>query len=254
MLSKQSSAMELKEVEERFLSAAHEVKKVRAAARQVWEEEHATALNTKTDGWKQLAERTLPSGDVERPIGREIISALRKHLAGLQGNRCCYCRRWLQNVAHARPIEHILSRKDYPQFSLAYINLALCCRDCNQMKSDDNWSTVEKSATEYPIDIEDFFHPRLHPYDQHIRYVRVESNGVSIAIYHGATEQGRRLCRHHLKKVSQVDALFKNNRQIANVVERLQAAGDTADEVQATRLREFIDALHKSVRRIAGIE
>lgn len=250
---------ELDRDEAAFLSRPHKSKSLWKEAREIWDEEQKASSENFEDRWSRLAQRTVlkpnpnPKGET-RPIGAEIVSTLRRHLANLQGTRCCYCRRWLQNIAHARPVEHILSRDGYPQFSLHYRNLALACRDCNQQKTNQNWTTLDQAATTYPAPdkISDYFHPRLHIFDGHIRYVRVETNDAAVAIYQGLTEQGRQLCRDHLKKISQVDALFKNNRRLSGVIERLQAAGDNPDEAARTRLSEFVDTLHEAIFRIAG--
>jgi uncharacterized protein (TIGR02646 family) len=253
------SVEELDRDEAAFLARPHKYQYLQSEARKIWAEEQKIPVSGREDGWSRLAQHTVlkpnpnPKGET-RPIGAEIISALRRHLANLQGTRCCYCRRWLQNIAHARPVEHILSRDEYPQFSLHYRNLALACRDCNHQKTNNNWTTLARTATTYPLpeDASDYFHPRLHVYDGHIRYVRVETNDAAIAIYQGLTDQGRQLCRDHLKKISQVDALFKNNRQLSGEIERLQAAGDNPDEAERVKLNEFVDALHEAIYRIAG--
>ena len=254
MTRTQRTAIELNSAEQEFLARPHSVKSLWGQARTVWAEERDLSETKHEDRWSVLAQRTLPkTRGVDRAFGAEIVSALRKHLTDLQGSRCCYCRRWLQNVAYARPVEHVLSRDDYPQFSLHYWNLALACRDCNQVKSNKKWTSLPVTADEYPIDAHDYFHPRIHFFDAHIRYVRVETNDASIAIYQGITEQGRQLCREHLKKISQVDALFRNNRQISSAIERLQAVGDMPNKEATTKLGEFIDTLHTAIYRIAGL-
>lgn len=250
----QRTAIELNSAEQEFLAHPHSVKGLWGQARTAWTEERDLSETRREDRWAVLAKRTIPKArGADRPFGAEIVFALRKHLANLQGSRCCYCRRWLQNVAHARPVEHVLSRDDYPQFSLHYWNLALACRDCNHVKTNKKWTSLPVTAAEYPINADDYFHPRIHIFDAHIRYVRVETNDASIAIYQGITEQGRQLCREHLKKISQVDALFRNNRQISSAIERLQAVGDVPNQEATTKLGEFVDALHTAIYRIAGL-
>lgn len=253
MKVKQRTAEELNKCLQEFLSQPHEVKKLQAEAKKIWESEQELSAKKNEDRWTALRDYSIKNDKGEnRAIGNEILSALRSRLAKLQGNRCCYCRRWLQNIAHARPIEHVLSRNDYPQFSLHYWNLAVCCRDCNQLKSDNNWSLLPKDANEYPSEIPNHFHPRIHIFDGHVRYIRVETNNTSIAIYHGLTTQGRHLCREHLKTISQVDALFRNNRRITEAIERLQLAGEVSDPKATAKLREFIESLHTAIYRIAS--
>jgi uncharacterized protein (TIGR02646 family) len=235
-----------------FLSQPHETKALWADAKKLWEQEQACSEGSRLDRWTALTNyKTKHKNGKPREFGKEVIFALRKHLAKLQGNRCCYCRRWLQPVAPARPVEHILSRKDYPQFSMNYWNLVVCCRDCNQRKTADNWSTLSCTARAYPIQVTEHFHPRIHIFDSHIRYLRVETNDVSIAIYHGLTPQGRHLCREHLKTISQVDGLMSNNKRVANAVARLQAAGQVRDPGTTREFDAFINELHVAFHRMA---
>lgn len=251
-MSADRTAVELNQQREQFLLSPHKAKKFRATARTLWESEQDLSEKNRTDGWTLLYKHTVKKPDgTDRTFGVEVICALRVHLACLQQNKCCYCRRWLQNVAQARPVEHILSRDDYPQFSLNYWNLALCCRDCNQLKTNKNWSALPSTATAYPSTVADHYHPRLHIYDRHIRFVRLETNDSSIAVYQGLTKQGRQLCRDHLKTISQVDSLFRNNPRISQAIERLQARGDVIDRDAHSSLGEFINALHTAVHRIA---
>lgn len=252
------TTQEIDNEESAFFSEPHETINLRSQARTLWKNEQKISNDTAVDRWTTLTKYTVRKKEPNpknntRPFGKEIIFKLRKHLALLQGTKCCYCRRWLQNIAHARPIDHILSRDDYPQFSLHYRNLALACRDCNHQKSNKKWTNLDKSIKEYPKpeSVTEYYHPRLHKFDGHIRYVRIETNDASIAIYHGLTDQGRQLCRDHLKKISQVDALFKNNRQLATSIVRLQAAGEKPSAHEMTRLNEFVETLHQAIFRIS---
>jgi uncharacterized protein (TIGR02646 family) len=244
---------EINKDQQDFLSQPHETKALWADARRLWEQEQAYSESSRLDRWTVLTKHKTKYKKSGKPreFGKEIISALRTHLAKLQGNRCCYCRRWLQNVAPARPVEHVLSRKDYPQFSMNYWNLVVCCRDCNQKKKADNWSTLSFAAKSYPIQVNEHFHPRIHVFDSHIRYLRVETNDVSIAVYHGLTPQGRHLCRKHLKTISEVDGLISNNKRVARAVARLQAAGEARDPSATQKLDAFINELHIAFHRMA---
>jgi hypothetical protein len=71
-------------------------------------------------GWTELS--TLNESKTSGVTGPLIKNAFRRFVLDLQGNRCCYCRRWLLNIAHAKPIEHILPRHSYPQFSVNFWN------------------------------------------------------------------------------------------------------------------------------------
>ncbi|KQQ96131.1 HNH endonuclease [Massilia sp. Leaf139] len=239
--------------QQRFLSQPHKTKRLWAEAKTLWLAEQACAETSRLDRWFALTDyKKSFKGEKPREFGKEVIAALRLHLVGLQKGRCCYCRRWLQNVAHARPVEHVLSRKDYPQFSMQYRNLVVCCRDCNQKKSDANWCDLPHTARHYPKVIDDYFHPRLHVYDTHIRYVRIETNDTVVALYHGLTDQGRHLCREHLKTIAQVDGLVSNNKRVSKAFARLQAASDVRDPSKVRELDAFINELHVAMHRVAG--
>ena len=99
-----------------FLARPHKYQYLWNEARKIWVEEKKISISNREDRWSRAQHTVLkPNPNLKgetRPIGAEIISALRRHLANLQGTRCCYCRPRLQNIAHARPLEYILSRDD----------------------------------------------------------------------------------------------------------------------------------------------
>ncbi|WP_321937997.1 hypothetical protein [Paraburkholderia sp. J8-2] len=252
MKTKSQRLRQLAEEGQIFFSTPHEYQYLCVSARTLWRRERKISQRQNLDRWSAL--RSVNAVNTKGnpvPFGAQIQKALRDHLVQLQKNRCCYCRRWLQNIAHARPVEHILSRADYPQFSLHYWNLAAACHDCNHRKSNFQWGTWRKRRYPSPECIKDFFHPRFHDYDAHIRYVRVETNTISVAVYLGLSKQGRQLCRDLLGFISEVDALVHNNRRMSDSMAKIQAYGGRNENRVATqRVDEFLDALNGAVHRL----
>ncbi|RAS25888.1 HNH endonuclease [Paraburkholderia bryophila] len=236
-----------------FFKTPHGTKKLSKSAKKLWRRERKISEKGNVDRWAALRDVKLTkSNGKSRSFGVEIQKALRDHLARLQKNRCCYCRRWLQNIAHARPVEHIFPRDTYPRFSLHYWNLAAACHDCNQHKTNHPWGSWHKQRYPSPECITDFFHPKFHDYDAHIRYVRVETNSISVAVYLGLSPQGRQLCRDLLGFISQVDALVNNNRRMSEAIVKIQDYGGKSENRMATQhVDEFLGALNSAVHRLA---
>lgn len=184
--------------------------------------------------------------------GASIKSAFRRRLLELQGGRCCYCRRWLVSTAYAKPIEHILPRRHYPQFSIEFWNLAVACRDCNGAKTDDVWGSISTAWRRYPRSREftDMFHPRFHRYDDHIRYVRVETNVSAVVLFTGLTTQGRHLCRSLLHRIAAKETLVVNNPILAPAMDQIRSFEAKADDLRLSRFDAFRAALDQSVERL----
>lgn len=202
----------------------------------------------KADAWKELsAHNEAKTSGVTGPL---IKQAFRKFVVELQGNRCCYCRRWLLNIAHAKPIEHILPRAHYPQFSLSFWNLAVACFDCNQLKQASNWSTVALHQLNYPKaeTCTDFFHARFHRYAEHVSYERRESNHSSNVTYTGHTSQGKHLCREMLYIIAARENLYSNNPTLAEAVTSIQQFQDRHPSGELPCLDAFRNGLNKSMQ------
>lgn len=184
--------------------------------------------------------------------GAAIKAAFRRRLLELQGGRCCYCRRWLVGTAYAKPIEHVLPRRHYPQFSVEFWNLAVACTDCNSIKTDDVWGTVSLSQRRYPRarDFTDAFHPRFHRYDDHVRYARLETTFSSVVLFTGVTVQGMHLCRSLLHRIAAKETLVKNNPELEPAVEQIRNFESKAEGLRLTRLDAFCSALDQSILRL----
>jgi uncharacterized protein (TIGR02646 family) len=182
----------------------------------------------------------------KKVVGVALVSALRQHLSDLQSGRCCYCRRALQGIAYAQPIEHVLSRTHYPQYTFFYRNLALSCFDCNHSKKAKNWTSWPKGRRNYlPLHrCGQFFHPRLHKYDEHVRFVRLETNGAAISFYVGLTTQGKQICRDLLQHTAGRELAVSANERIAQAMEKLKVQVDRVQSAKtAEDLATFIEAL-----------
>ncbi len=205
------------------------------------------------DGWKKLSELKHGGTAVKPQItGTDLKGAFRDFQVTRQGGRCCYCRRWLVRSAHAMQIDHILPKDRYPRFALHFWNLAVACADCNGIKSNDTWEPVCSNQRGYaaPSAFVESFHPRFHKYDEHVRFVRVESNGMAIVLYRGITQQGRHLCHALLGKVAAQEALLSSSQVLAAPLNTLAAFNDSNDSEGLEALKEFQRTLQKAATRI----
>ncbi|MGM8936692.1 HNH endonuclease [Pseudomonas neustonica] len=186
--------------------------------------------------------------DSENVCGKELKAMLRTSLKNRQEPRCCYCNRWLLNIAHASPIEHVLPRKYYPQFALRARNLAIACYDCNSLKSDDDWGSFTEPHHCYPSTlVMGFFHPRYHSYDEHIRYLRIETNQQEFVTYKGLTPQGRHLCSELLSKVVGKQSLKRSYPKLSSWVRTLYEVGADQGSTYRPALQVFRDAMDKAI-------
>lgn len=198
-----------------------------------------------TGAWSEIRKASFTAAG-KTLVGIVIISALRQHLAAIQGDRCCYCRRRLGGIAYARPIEHILPKNVYQRFTFSYRNLAVACFDCNHVKHSDNWSTWPVTRRRYIPErhCTGFFHARLHEYDSHVRYLHLDTNGASISVFAGLTPQGQHLCNGLLKKSAERTLATSANPRFAAAMDKLRAqVGLMAQTVSDERLLEFMEAL-----------
>ncbi|WP_338585511.1 hypothetical protein [Pseudomonas sp. MAG733B] len=148
--------------------------------------------------------------------GELIRKQLRTLLEKEQNYQCCYCRRPLLNSGYAKPIEHVLPRSKCVQHTFNLFNLVVCCVDCNLKKSNHIWSLREGEFTseqEYPApeSFDDLYHPRFHNYNEHIKFIRLQSNHHNISIYKGLTGQGKNLCANILTHLSQKEVFVNGN-------------------------------------------
>jgi len=178
-----------------------------------------------------------------------VKAAFRAYMSSIQNGRCCYCRQWLVSTAYAKPIEHIMPRDAYPQFSLYFWNLAVACADCNGIKSNSQWQLglVVDSTYPRPDAFEKMFHPRFHEYSHHVRYVIVETNGSSISLYKGISEQGSKLCIDLLEKVAVKRAFLSGNDNMRKSISTVQGYREALENIGHPMLERFILSLDASM-------
>ena len=217
----------------------------------VLKEMWARARTHRVDVWRELG-AYVHGTHKDKVTGSSIKSAFRRFLGKPQQGRCCYCRCWLVGSGHARPIEHILPRDAYPQFSLDFWNLAVACADCNLAKTAHVWGTIPRAAHIYPGPeaFLDMFHPRYHAYDDHVRYVVVETNHGGIALYQGLTAQGKDLCLRLLDKIASRRALIDDHPELGASMNEIDHYRAEMDRTVAPELHAFAHMLDTALMDI----
>lgn len=66
---------------------------------------------------------------------KSIKKALKGHFYNCQSRRCCYCSIELPNHGASIYLDHVISRRDRPDFMLSLNNLGAACGPCNGSKS-----------------------------------------------------------------------------------------------------------------------
>jgi len=235
-----------------YLASIHETKKhiptSRILVSSLWRKSRKIPY---VDVWEELGaiEEVTEKGVVK---GSALKSAFRRRLLELQQGRCCYCRRWLVNTAYAKPIEHILPKKHYPQYSIDFWNLAVACTDCNSEKSDDVWGGFSRTRRSYPrpTEFSEAYHPRFHRYDEHVRYMRVETNTTSMVMFFGLTNSGMHLCRSLLHKIAAKETLIQNNPTLAPLIEAIRTYAPKAEGLKMPDFKAFQETLERNLFRL----
>jgi len=235
-----------------YLAVAHGTKKYVARTRVLLQHLWVQARSRPhTDVWSTLGDM-VDITDKGTVTGSAVKSAFRRRLLELQGGRCCYCRRWLLSTAYAKPIEHVLPRTHYPQFSIEFWNLAVACSDCNGAKTDAVWGTIKTSRRKYPSarEFSAAFHARFHRYDDHVRYVRLETNASVVVLFTGLTPQGRHLCRSLLHRVAAKESLVSNNSALAPAMDQIRGFESRAEGLHLAQFEAFRSSLDQSIARL----
>nr|WP_315445358.1 hypothetical protein [uncultured Pseudomonas sp.] len=206
---------------------------------------------SETDLWNELTRyKKNQNSGVTGPL---IRKALRDFLETEQNSLCCYCQRPLVNIAHAKPIEHILPRVEFVQYTFHFWNLALACFDCNQIKLDAVWANADKKGREQypdPTAFTEMYHPRFHTYNDHVRFIRVQTNEHVISIYKGLTEQGRHLCLNLLKNLSAREILLNANPELKAALEVINIRAASDEGYLSQEMEAFRRALAKSTSQL----
>lgn len=246
---------EIAAVEEKYRDRCHGVQKHKAGtvkllkefgdlAKDEFDSRQAGNPNNPDDLWVKLYKH---NEDKKSGVtGKLLRKHLRDFLEEQQGYLCCYCRRPLVNISNAKPIEHVLPRQPFVQHTFHLWNLAIACFDCNHAKSNKYWiSPALVTVEEYPKpeDFTNSYHPRFHTYDEHVRFVRVQTNTVNISLYIGQTVQGKSLCKHLLKAVSAKDILLSSNLVLKESIEKLYEHMPSLDGEAAVAVEAFNKSL-----------
>ena len=155
---------------------------------------------------------------------------------------CVYCRQTIK-VSHngAWDLEHIVSRKENPRWTLEPFNLCIACKDCNSEKLDKE-VLRKKVVKKIPHDESYYkiYHPHIDDYSKHITVVSVGE------FYLPETKKGREtisicgLDRFFLK-IAGVGRKTKKNsyliRKILDVIDR------SNDEEKNEKLYSIIEIL-----------
>jgi len=245
------SSAAIDDVNERYRDKCHAVKKHKPGTHKLLETfaalaqdefNHRQAGNPQSqdDLWVKLYDH---NKDKQSGVtGKLLRKHLREFLENEQGNKCCYCQRPLVNISHAKPIEHVLPRQPFVQHTFNFWNLAVACFDCNHAKSNKFWvnqALADEAEYPSPKDFVDSYHPRFHIYDEHVRFVRVQTNSVNISLYVGQTEQGKNLCKNLLKTISAKDILLCSNLVLKQSIDKLYDHMPSLDGEAAAAVEDF---------------
>ena len=181
-----------------------------------------------------------------KPVISDIKGAFRSYIETAQRNRCCYCRRWLCNSGYSKPIEHILPRKTYEQYSFHFWNLSVACVDCNSLKKEADWATPDKhgfKAYPLPSNFTEMFHPRFHRFDEHVRFIRVQTNDHSITLYRGITPQGQKLCEDLLTIIAGKEVIVNANAALKSSMETIERFDVKEGSHLESALKSLVGAL-----------
>lgn len=246
------SPVEMRRELKLYLRAAHGTKKhIPRTHVLLWQLWTQSRLRPFTDVWPALNAMADVTA-LGTITGAQLKSAFRQRLLELQGGRCCYCRRWLVSTAYAKHIEHILPRHHYAQFSVEFWNLAVACSDCNGAKTDDVWGAISIKRRRYPKarEFSETFHPRFHRYDDHVRYLRLETNVSTVVLFTGLTTQGQHLCSSLLHRIAAKETLVENNPALAPAMDQIRSFEAKAKGMRLKRFDAFREALDQSVIRL----
>ncbi|NHX01564.1 HNH endonuclease [Pseudomonas koreensis] len=207
----------------------------------------------KLDLWSNLSNLKPKKGTTYRPKGSDIKTAFRKFIAKEHGNFCCYCQRWLLNNGNAKPIEHVLPRESFQQYSFHFWNLAVACVDCNSLKKAKVWCDDSKRGLKTypgPSTFTEMFHPRFHRFKDHVRFIRVQTNDHSITLYQGITRQGKKLCEDLLKDIAAKEILVNGNSNLKDSLEIINQFETEDGSELGTAMSKLQEALSKSAMKV----
>jgi hypothetical protein len=234
--------------ERAYLDVCHRTMRVRSDVELILADEHffdAASRPSAANVWKEIRD-TVWKGTFGDITGASIMSALRDHLAELQGDDCCYCRQALLLGGYSRPLDHVLPASVYGRFSFHFWNLAVACERCNRIKKDKGFQPISRSKRHYPEhgSFVDYYHPRLHPFEQHVRFGEISTAEYRYIFYVGLTKQGKQLVNDVLRDAALELTRESNDSVVKAAAEKIRLA--TA--MQGLKARAAIQRFEQSIR------
>ncbi len=229
----------------------HKTQRNRPDVRAILEEEKffdAAARSSTANEWVSLRD-TIWLGTHAEISGASIMSALRAHLSRLQRDVCCYCGQTLLLGGYSRQLDHVLPASVYGRFSFHFWNLAVACERCNRIKKTKGYQPISLTAQHYPEHdkFADFFHPRFHPYADHVRFGLTSTPNYSYIVYVGLSKQGKQLVNDVLKAAALEMTRESNDPVIKAAAAKIRTAARTqGPKAQAAMLR-FEDAIREAI-------
>ncbi len=101
---------------------------------------------------------------------------IRVHLKLAQNGRCAFCRCKVSVGTSWSNLEHLVSKKDYPQFKFQSENLVYCCTKCNMSKVKQNTLTnpnANKALQVFPNNSNGFeiVNPYYDAFEAHLDFI-----------------------------------------------------------------------------------
>jgi len=120
---------------------------------------------------EELALLELHGNSWENEEYTDLKNKIRKYLLKENNGLCFYCKTEVSLGTSYVPIEHIVSKADYPDFTFTPQNLTVACTRCNTSKGKQNVLTNKcNNLTEYPSAHVDYqiIHAYIDKYGEHI--------------------------------------------------------------------------------------
>lgn len=87
------------------------------------------------DDYKKQADKKSSDWSLDQYVA--LRKTIKDHYLKKQNYTCCFCRqRIIVTSNRAWDVEHIICKKDFPEFMFEPMNLCVSCADCNREKGD----------------------------------------------------------------------------------------------------------------------
>ncbi len=171
---------------------------------------------------------------------------LKKDHLRKQGDRCGYCRNYVEPDGYYEPLEHILPKSRYPQWMLEPKNLIVTCNTCNNLKGDENTLRAGYSTERFPDDSDGYliFNPHFDEWEDHFQ---LEDNLFITAVLDSKGGETIRICklyRFHIMIKHARENKISNETQMKRFSHMLYLVEKDSDEFNS--IKEAID--HCSAR------